>query len=101
MIGCCPGSRLRTSRRLSLPLQNRADSRPRRWITRWIDEIVFPEGFEAALKMHLSGALPDAVACNDVQPSEGPELNSDAASSSGVQSNARNAWLGEEDSNPR
>ncbi len=33
----------------------------------WIDEIVFPEGFAAALKLHLCGAPQGAVACSAAQ----------------------------------
>ena len=36
----------------------------------WIDEIVFPEGFEAALKLHMSGVPSGASARTPVQRSE-------------------------------
>lgn len=36
----------------------------------WIDELVFPEGVGAALKLHLDAALSDATRCSPVQPSE-------------------------------
>jgi len=38
--------------------------------TEWIDEIVFPEGFAAALKLHLSGAPQGAATCSPTQPGE-------------------------------
>jgi|GEM_PF-364656 len=63
------------------------DSIPRRQVE-WIDEIVFPEGFAAALKLHLDGAPQGAAPCSDVQPSEGLERSPDAVSDSVVQSGA-------------
>jgi integrase-like protein len=36
----------------------------------WIDELVFPEGFAAALNLHLSGAPQGAARCSPVQPPE-------------------------------
>ncbi len=54
----------------------------------WIDEIVFPEGFEAALKLHLSGAPSDATACSLVQSAEVLEAAPDLAFSHLVQSGA-------------
>ena len=45
------------------------ESVPRRQVE-WIDEIVFPEGFAAALNLHLSGAPQGAAACNLVQSGE-------------------------------
>lgn len=35
----------------------------------WIDDLVFPEGWEAALNLHLSGALPSATEGSRVQQS--------------------------------
>jgi integrase len=58
---------------------------PRRQVE-FIDEIVFPEGWEAALKLHLSGALQGATGCSPVLPSEGPKPLENAASSSAEQS---------------
>ncbi|HEV2358841.1 MAG TPA: tyrosine-type recombinase/integrase, partial [bacterium] len=43
------------------------ESIPKRQVE-WIDELVFPEGFEAALNLHLSGALRGAMGDNAVQP---------------------------------
>ena len=52
----------------------------------WIDELVFPEGYEAALKLHLSGALSSATACDPVQPMDEREGLEIGASSNVVQS---------------
>jgi len=54
----------------------------------WIDELVFPEGFEAALKLHLYGAPSGAVACSHVPPSEVRNAVSDNTQRSVVQSGA-------------
>jgi integrase len=54
----------------------------------WIDEIVFPEGFESALKSHLYGALPVALAGSPVQSPKEPEPPSDVTFSHLVQSDA-------------
>ena len=54
----------------------------------WIDEIVFPEGYEAALKLHLSGALSGAAACSPVQRPEAPDPLLDMTKRSLVQSGA-------------
>jgi hypothetical protein len=63
------------------------DALPKRQVE-WIDEIVFPEGFEAALKLHLSGAPQSASACSPVQQREWLEPSADAALSSLMQSDA-------------
>lgn len=54
----------------------------------WIDEIVFPEGFEAALKLHLRGALRDAAPCSPVQQPEWLESSPGAVPGSVLQSDA-------------
>ena len=36
----------------------------------WIDEIVFPKGLAAALKLHLSGAPQRAATCSPTQSGE-------------------------------
>jgi integrase len=61
------------------------DALPRRQVE-FIDELVFPEGSLAALKMHLSGAPEGATGCSPVLPSEGPKPLRNAASSNDVQS---------------
>jgi len=63
------------------------ESIPKRQVE-WIDEIVFPEGFAAALKLHLYDALSSATTCSEVQQGERLESSADAASSSSVQSGA-------------
>jgi hypothetical protein len=54
----------------------------------WIDELVFREGFEAALNLHLSGALSGAATCSLAQFSGGLEPRNDEGSGSVVQSGA-------------
>ncbi len=49
---------------------------PRRQVE-FIDELVFPEGWEAALKLHLYGALPGATARSPVQSPKELEPASD------------------------
>jgi integrase len=44
----------------------------------WIDDLVFLEGFEAALKLPLYGARSDATGGHAVQPPEERESNNDA-----------------------
>jgi len=65
----------------------------------WIDDLVFPEGFEAALKLHLSGALSGAVPCSPVQPSEGLEPLQGEAPAARCSPMQRDGWLGGQDSN--
>jgi hypothetical protein len=54
----------------------------------WIDELVFPEGFQAALKLHLYGAPSRAVAGHAVQLPTGLEPKDDAVWRNVVQSGA-------------
>jgi hypothetical protein len=54
----------------------------------WIDEIVFPEGFVAALNLPLDAALSSASACSLVQQGERLEPSADAALGSFMQSGA-------------
>jgi integrase-like protein len=63
------------------------DSIPRRPVE-WIDELVFPEGFEVALKLHLDALLRDATPCRPVQPEEWLEPSPGAVPGSVVQSDA-------------
>jgi hypothetical protein len=44
------------------------ESLPRQQVE-WIDEIVFPEGFPAALKLHLDPAPQGTTACSEMQRS--------------------------------
>jgi len=69
------------------------DALPTRQVE-WIDEIVFPEGWDAALNLHLSGALPGAMTCSSILPSEGLEPRDDAGSGSLVQSGAEECLAG-------
>jgi integrase len=65
----------------------------------WIDELVFPEGFEAALILHLSGAPQGVSGCSGVQPADDRkplEIAAEAATCNPVQ---QGAWLGGQDSN--
>ena len=48
------------------------ESLPKRQVE-WIDEIVFPEGYEAALKLHLFGAPKGAPPCSPVHQSDSLE----------------------------
>ncbi len=63
------------------------ESLPKRQVE-WIDEMVFPEGFAAALKLHLETAPQDAVASSQMQRAEGLKPRPDAMSGSVVQSGA-------------
>jgi len=65
----------------------------------WIDELVFPEGLETALKLHLSGAPQRVSGCNPVQSADDwkpLEIAGNAATCNPVQ---QGAWLGGQDSN--
>jgi hypothetical protein len=64
-----------------------------------IDDLVFPEGFEAALKLLLSGALPGASVCSPVRSSETLEPLPDQAPVLSVRSAQQDGWLGGQDSN--
>jgi hypothetical protein len=63
------------------------DSVPKRQVE-WIDELVFPEGFAAALKLHLDGAPQGASACSPLQPVEGLKPAPNETSRHTVQSGA-------------
>ena len=54
----------------------------------WIDELVFPEGWEVAVKLHLSGAPQGAAACSPGQLSEELKPSSDAGPGNLMQSGA-------------
>ncbi len=65
----------------------------------WIDELVFPEGWEVALKLHLSGAPEGAAACNPAQLSEELKPSPDAGPGNLVVQ--RGAWRARRELNPR
>jgi len=70
------------------------ESLPRQQVE-WIDELMFPEGFETALNLHLSGAPQGATTCSPAQsgqPSEPLKNQEFAATCSSAQSGT---WLGE------
>ena len=76
------------------------ESVPKRQVE-WIDELVFPEGYEAALNLHLYDALRGGAPCSPVQSGEAREAlktKENAASCNPVQPDA---WQGRRDSNPR
>ena len=54
------------------------ESLPKRQVE-WIDEIVFPEGYEAALKLHLFGAPKGAPPCSPVHQLDSLEPLGNAA----------------------
>ena len=60
----------------------------------WIDEIVFPEGFAAALKLHLDAAPQGAAACSQRQRPEGLQPSPDAVSGGLVQPGAAGCFGG-------
>jgi len=67
----------------------------------WADELVFPEGFEAALNLHLSGAPSHAKPCNPGSSPVGSKPVQNQELVALCSASQRGAWLGEEDSNPR
>jgi hypothetical protein len=58
----------------------------------WIDDLVFPEGFQAALKLHLDGAPPGAIQGHLSPPPNERNVNVEAALREFVQSGATGAW---------
>ena len=60
----------------------------------WIDELVFPEGFGIALKLHLFAAPRDATECSPVEPPDRLEPSPDAGSGNLVQSGAAGCVAG-------
>ena len=65
----------------------------------WIDELVFPEGFEIALNLRLFGTPQGVSGCNPVQSADDQkplEIAADVAACSPPQ---HGAWLGGQDSN--
>jgi hypothetical protein len=60
----------------------------------WIDDLVFPEGFEAALKLHLYGALSSATGGHAVQRPDEREPKEDAVWRNVVQSGATGCVVG-------
>ena len=67
----------------------------------WIDELVFPEGWEAALKMHLGGAPGEASGCSQVQAAESSEPLENKGDSNVVQSCATDGMVGARGLEPR
>jgi hypothetical protein len=63
------------------------ESLPKRQVE-WIDEIVLREGFAAALRLDLPGALSAAAACSLAHRPKTPEPGPDAVFGSFVQSGA-------------
>ena len=60
----------------------------------WIDDLVFPQGATAALKLHSYGALPAATTSNAVQWPEWLKASSDADPDNLVQSGAAGCVVG-------
>lgn len=60
----------------------------------WIDDLVFPEGWEAALKLPLYGAPSGATPGHALQRSEGLEPKDDAGWRNVVQSGATGCMVG-------
>ncbi len=60
----------------------------------WIDELVFPEGWEAALKLHLEGAPEGTSGCSQVQSTQAPEPLENKDESNLVQSGATGFMVG-------
>ncbi len=58
----------------------------------WIDELVFPEGWETALNLHLFGAPKGANRCSPLQRSKGRKSNKIKAQRDVVQSGAA-GWM--------
>jgi integrase len=67
----------------------------------WIDELVFPEGWEAALKLHLDGALRAVSGCSWVQSIETPEPLETKDESNLVQSGTAGSVVGARGLEPR
>jgi len=67
----------------------------------WIDELVFPEGWEAALKMHLDGAPEGTSGCSPVQSAECPEPLENKDANDLVQSGATGDMVGARGLEPR
>lgn len=60
----------------------------------WIDDLVFPQGATAALKLHSDGALPAVIAGHAVQSPEWLRANNDAGSGNLLQSGAAGCMVG-------
>ncbi len=67
----------------------------------WIDELVFPEGWEAALKMHLNRPPEGAFGCSPVQSTGTAEPLETKGESNLVQSNATGGMVGARGLEPR
>lgn len=75
------------------------ESVPKRQVE-WIDELVFPEGWDAALNLHLSGAPRDAVPRSPILSSEGLEPLQDVISGDPVLSGATGEMVAAEGFEP-
>ena len=67
----------------------------------WIDELVFPEGWEAALKMHLDGAPEGTSACSPLQSTEATETLKNKDETNLVQSGSTGFMVGARGLEPR
>jgi len=67
----------------------------------WIDELVFPEGWEAALKLHLDGAPEGASGCSPVQSTGAADSLENKDESNLVQSGAAGGMVGARGLEPR
>ena len=72
-----------------------------RYQAEWIDELVFPEGWEAALKLHLDGAPEEASGCSSVQSAEAAEPLENKDERNLVQSGAAEGMVGARGLEPR
>ena len=73
---------------------------PKRQVER-IDELVFPEGWEAALKLHPEGAPNEASGCSPVQSAEATEPLENKDGNNLVQSGAAGNIVGARGLEPR
>lgn len=70
------------------------ESLPRQQVE-WIDELVFPEGFETALNLHLSGAPQGATTRSPVQSGQPSEPLKNAEFAAACSSAQSDTWLRE------
>ena len=73
---------------------------PKRQIE-WIDELVFPESWETALKLHLDCAQQGVFGCSPVQSSEATEALEIKGESNLVQSGTTGFMVGARGLEPR
>ena len=82
------------------PYGHLMEALPKRQVE-WIDELVFPEGWEVALKLHLDGAPEETAGCSPVRSAEATEPLGNRAESALVQSGAAGAVVGARGLEPR